>query len=52
MDEYIVENQHPRELSGGEQQRVAIARALVNNPKILFADEPQQILIVLLQIGL
>jgi len=30
----------PRELSGGEQQRVAIARALVNNPKILFADEP------------
>jgi len=30
----------PHELSGGEQQRVAIARALVNNPKILFADEP------------
>lgn len=30
----------PREISGGEQQRVAIARALVNNPKILFADEP------------
>lgn len=30
----------PQELSGGEQQRVAIARALVNNPKILFADEP------------
>ena len=30
----------PRELSGGEQQRVAIARALINNPKILFADEP------------
>ncbi|MCK4918330.1 MAG: ABC transporter ATP-binding protein [Candidatus Pacebacteria bacterium] len=30
----------PRELSGGEQQRVAIARALVNNPIILFADEP------------
>jgi ABC-type lipoprotein export system ATPase subunit len=30
----------PSELSGGEQQRVAIARALVNDPKILFADEP------------
>jgi len=30
----------PNELSGGEQQRVAIARALINNPKILFADEP------------
>lgn len=30
----------PRELSGGEQQRVAIARALINDPKILFADEP------------
>jgi putative ABC transport system ATP-binding protein len=31
---------YPNELSGGEQQRVAIARALINNPKILFADEP------------
>lgn len=30
----------PSELSGGEQQRVAIARALINNPTILFADEP------------
>jgi putative ABC transport system ATP-binding protein len=30
----------PKEMSGGEQQRVAIARALVNNPTILFADEP------------
>ena len=30
----------PSELSGGEQQRVAIARALVNNPSIIFADEP------------
>ncbi len=31
---------YPRELSGGEQQRVAIARALINNPRVLFADEP------------
>jgi putative ABC transport system ATP-binding protein len=30
----------PTQLSGGEMQRVAIARALINNPKILFADEP------------
>jgi predicted ABC-type transport system involved in lysophospholipase L1 biosynthesis ATPase subunit len=30
----------PSQLSGGEQQRVAIARALVNDPGILFADEP------------
>lgn len=30
----------PSQLSGGEQQRVAIARALINDPRILFADEP------------
>jgi len=31
---------YPTQLSGGEQQRVAIARAFINQPKILFADEP------------
>lgn len=30
----------PNQLSGGEKQRVAIVRAIINNPKILFADEP------------
>lgn len=34
------ESSRPSELSGGEQQRVAIARAMINNPKIIFADEP------------
>ena len=33
-------NAFPNHLSGGQKQRVAIARALVNNPKIIFADEP------------
>lgn len=31
---------YPNKLSGGQQQRVAIARALINQPKIIFADEP------------
>ena len=30
----------PNELSGGEQQRIAVCRSLINNPKIIFADEP------------
>jgi lipoprotein-releasing system ATP-binding protein len=30
----------PNELSGGEQQRVAVCRSLINNPKLIFADEP------------
>ena len=33
-------NKYPNEISGGQRQRVAIARALINNPKIIFADEP------------
>ena len=33
-------NHEPSELSGGEKQRVAIARALVNDPEVIFADEP------------
>jgi lipoprotein-releasing system ATP-binding protein len=33
-------NKYPNEISGGERQRVAIARAMINNPNIIFADEP------------
>ena len=35
-----VANKKPDEMSGGERQRVSVARSLINNPKIVFADEP------------
>lgn len=40
MGLYDRKHHKPQELSGGEQQRVAVARALINNPDIIFADEP------------
>jgi lipoprotein-releasing system ATP-binding protein len=33
-------DKYPNEISGGQRQRVAIARAIINNPKVIFADEP------------
>jgi putative ABC transport system ATP-binding protein len=43
MERMMIKNQankKPMTLSGGQRQRVAIARALVNNPEVIFADEP------------
>ena len=35
-----LQHKFPNQISGGQRQRVAIARALINNPKVIFADEP------------
>jgi lipoprotein-releasing system ATP-binding protein len=35
-----IKSKYPNQISGGQQQRIAIVRALMNNPKIIFADEP------------
>jgi ABC-type lipoprotein export system ATPase subunit len=40
MDLQSHANKFPNQLSSGEQQRIAISRSLINDPKILFADEP------------
>jgi lipoprotein-releasing system ATP-binding protein len=40
LDMLARKDYYPNQLSGGEQQRVAVARALINNPDIIFADEP------------
>lgn len=40
LDLKDVKNNYPSEVSGGQNQRCAIARALINNPKVIFGDEP------------
>jgi ABC-type lipoprotein export system ATPase subunit len=35
-----LENRLPRQISGGQRQRVAIARAIINDPEVVFVDEP------------
>lgn len=40
FDIYNIKDKYPYNVSGGQQQRVAISRAIVNDPKIVFADEP------------
>ncbi|MBT3169473.1 MAG: ABC transporter ATP-binding protein [Candidatus Cloacimonetes bacterium] len=40
LDIWERKNHYPNQLSGGEQQRTAVARALINDPEIVFADEP------------
>lgn len=40
LDIFDISNKYPYSISGGQQQRTAVARALVNNPSIVFGDEP------------
>lgn len=40
FDIYDIANKYPSSISGGQQQRVAVSRAIINDPSIIFADEP------------